>query len=178
MKKALCLLLAVLIMFSAFGMTVFAAPETEAMPDADADSLVRYTVQKRAIGGTTVIMDKGEVITFHYQKMDYGPNVDVPKGGRIEWTIMQCGGDVLCKLSDDKKTCTVIGSDAGCCTIAAKVYDAAGNRLSSGSENLRVRNPGVMEFFNTITLEAFSRTVMWFHLLLYFSGAKDPARIG
>ena len=75
-------------------------------------------------------------------------------------------------------TCPRAAGSSGRSCSAAKVYDAAGNRLSSGSENLRVRYPGVMEFFNTITLEAFSRTVMWFHLLLYFSGAKDPARIG
>lgn len=185
MKKTLCILLAAMFVFSALGMTAFAASqtelvtetETEALPQSDG-SLVQYSVREYTTGGVEIIISQGETVKLNYLEMDYHSNVPVPKGGRIEWRYLTGGGEVKCTVSGDKKSCSVTGVSGGCVTVGAYVFDKNGNQLSYSGENFRVRYTGFLEILDTITLEAISLCRLAYNLFLHYIGQNPEVKIG
>lgn len=187
MKKALCILFAALFVFSAFHMTAFAAPETElvtetkaepAAAEADNESLVKYSIRQYPNGQINLRLGQGETVKLNYLELDYQSNVPVPNGGKIVWTLLQGGGEVECKVSKDKKICTVTGISGGHVAVGAYVFDAKGNKLSSAAENICVRYTGFLEILETVTFGMVSLIPECFYLFLTFIGANAEVIIG
>ena len=185
MKKVFCIFFAALFVFSALNLTVFAVPETElvAEPETAAEeeineSLVKYSIRQYPNGQVNLRLGQGETVTLNYLKLDFGTNVPVPKGGKIVWTRLDGGGDVTCKVSKDKKTCTVTGVKGGHVAIGAYVFDAASNKLSGASENICVRYTGFLEILETITFGVVSVIPECYYIFLALIGLNPEVVIG
>ena len=150
MKKALCILLAALFLFSAMTVNVTAKEETP----------VSAAAVTRDITG--VQMEKGDVVTIHYQNLDERCNKPLPKGGHIEWYWGYYGGKASFSLSADQKNCTVRATQAGSFALGCEVYDAKGNKISDDALIFEVSSP-FYRFINMITLGIYGsiRYLFW-----------------
>lgn len=150
MKKVLCILFTVLFLFSTMVIHVSASDETHVSAAAVTRDM------------TGVSMEKGDVVTIHYQNLDERSNKPVPKGGHIEWYWGYYGGKAVFSLSADKKTCTVRATQAGVFALGCEVYDAKGEKISDDALIFEVSSP-LYRFINTVTLGVFGsvRYLFW-----------------
>ena len=151
-KRSICILFTVLFAFSAMSISAFAKSEYSQSTPRIIDLYETKYLE----------MNRGESYTLHYKNLTHKNNVSVPNGGHIVWAAVYASGFVDGQSSEDGKSCTITATNSGICKVAAFVYDAKDNILTTDFVNVYINYKGVRGAIDERTEREHTKNVALF----------------